>query len=504
MTRFKRHLSFVLFAILLAMFSGPAPPNLYAADYCSSNVALPPFLAGGVDPNLLLLIDNSGSMIDMAYVEDDSQCFDDTYNHSTTYAGYFEKNVLYAYNFSGNYFEVYSIATHWTGKDSTGGWYYNGYVWVLFDSTPGPTAFVGFGNFFNWVMASKFDVQKEILTGGKYDSIDNRLVMESRGCLDRRYTRQVQVTDNINGGTKYLTLAVRPPREQRFDPWENATAYVVGDVVNDVGELYIATSAGTSNGTSTSDDTGVSWASYTLTRWTNGATYPAGSIVVDPGKANTIDEGRLYITAAGGTAGGTGIDDDAGISDWVPYNLTHIEIFPATTNGFDHSDCQNAVDELSKDSPNQGQLSQYINDCMGYTVSGSSTIEANSNAAFNHAIHNCWYYAKHNDWPSGSGSVNSTKSSCEDVFSDIEPWNITPDDRGYLCYGLYAADPANQLGYVGRCWNPGAGAVLTCTGGYFTSGPKTGTCKKWEYVGGTSPGWDAAGYADEDTCIEEA
>jgi type IV pilus assembly protein PilY1 len=303
---------------------------------------------------------------------------------------------------------------------------------------------------------------------------------------------------------KYLTLGVRPPRDQRFDPWENATAYAVGDVVNDVGELYIATSAGTTNGTITSDDTGVSWSAYTLTRWTNGATYPAGSIVADPGKANTIDEGRLYLTAAGGTASGTGIDDDTGITDWVPYNLTHIEIFPATTTGFDHSACQNAVDELGKDSPNQGQLQQYIDDCMGYTVSGSSTIEANSNAAFNHGIHNCWYYAKHTEWPNGSGSVNSTKSACEDVFSDIEPWNITPDDRGYLCYGLYAAVPANQLGYVGRCWNPGAGAILTCTGGYFTSGPKTGECKKWEYVGGTLPGWDAAGYADVDTCIEEA
>jgi type IV pilus assembly protein PilY1 len=490
--------------IILLLFSGSAPPNLYAVDYCGSGAALPPFLAGGVDPNLLLLIDNSGSMIDMAYVEDDSQCFDDTYNHSSTYAGYFERNVLYAYNFSGDYFENYSEAAHWTGKDSTGGWYYNDYVWMRFDSTPSPTAFVAFGNFFNWVMASKFDVQKEILTGGKYDSANNRLVMESRGCLDRRYTKQVQVTDYVNGGTKYLTLAVRPPREQQFDPWVNDTAYAVGDVVNDAGELYIATSADTSAGTSTSDDTGVSWVPYTLTRWTSGATYPAGSIVVDPGKANTIDEGRLYITAAGGTAGGTGVDDNIGITDWVPYNLTHIEIFPVTTNGFDNSACQSAVVELGKDSPNQGQLKVYIDDCMGYSPGGSSTLEANSNAAFNHAIHNCWYKAKNGDWPNGGGSVTSTKSACEDVFSDIEPWNITPDDRGYLCYGLYAPDPANQLGYVGRCWNPGAGAVLTCTGGYFTSGPKTGECKKWEYVGGTLPGWDAAGYADVDTCIETA
>ena len=34
--------------------------------------------------------------------------------------------------------------------------------------------FVASGNFLNWVMASKFDVQKDILTGGKYDEITER------------------------------------------------------------------------------------------------------------------------------------------------------------------------------------------------------------------------------------------------------------------------------------------------------------------------------------------
>ena len=260
---FSRKNSFVILSIIVLLtFGGPAP-NIYGTDYCGDDVAVPPFLSSGVDPNLLILIDNSGSMIDPAYVKDDSQCFDDTYDTNTTYAGYFEKNVLYAYNFSGDYFEVYSAASHWTGKDSTGGWYYSNYVWMLLDSTPSPTAFVAFGNYLNWLTASKFDIQKEILTGGKYESSNNRLVMESRGCLDRRYTKQVQVMDHLNGDIdKYLTLAVRPPKEQEFDPWENATSYAVGDIVDDTGELYIATSAGTSNGTSTSDDAGVSWAAY--------------------------------------------------------------------------------------------------------------------------------------------------------------------------------------------------------------------------------------------------
>ncbi|MGD9105405.1 MAG: PilC/PilY family type IV pilus protein [Desulfobacterales bacterium] len=498
MTLSRKNTSAIFLIFVLITFVGLTPPYVFGADYCGNDVAVPPFLSSGVDPNLLLLIDNSGSMIDLAYVETDSQCFDDTYNNTTTYAGYFERNVVYAYNFSGEYFEVYSPASHWTGKDSSGGWYYNGYVWMLLDSTPTPTAFVASGNFFNWAMASKFDIEKEILTGGKYDSSNSRLVMESRGCLDRRYIKKVQVTDHLNGGTKYLTLAIRPPNEEEFDPWENGTAYAAGDIINDFGELYIATSSGTSNGTSVDDDTGVSWSAYTLTRWTNGATYPAGSIVSDPSKSNTIDEGRLYITATGGTASGTGVDDDTGVTDWVPYNLTHIEIFPATTNGFDHSACQDAVDELAKDSPNQGQLKQYIDDCMGYSEGGGSSHEANSHAAFNHGIHNCWYKAKHGDWPPGVGVVTSTKNACEDVYSGVEPWNITPSDRGYICSGLYNGDASNPIGYVGRCWKPSGGAVLTCT-----KYKKDGSCQKWEWIGGTAD-WDAAGYADVDTCIEEA
>jgi type IV pilus assembly protein PilY1 len=179
MTLSRKNTSAIFLIIVLITFVGLTPRYLYGADYCGNDVAVPPFLSSGVDPNLLLLIDNSGSMIDLAYVENDSQCFDDTYDSNTTYAGYFEPNVLYAYNFSGDYFEIYSESSHWTGKDHSGGWYYNGYVWMLLDSTPSPTAFVAKGNFFNWAMASKFDIEKEILTGGKYDSSNSRLVMES-------------------------------------------------------------------------------------------------------------------------------------------------------------------------------------------------------------------------------------------------------------------------------------------------------------------------------------
>ncbi len=496
----------VIHLLLLAATVLFHPSELLASGYCSSGVVSPPFLSTGVDPNLLLIFDNSASMLDLAYEGAEDTCYDDTYDGANAYTGYFEDDTWYAYNFTDGRFEEITLLTAVAEYISAefkrpGELYIDGPV--SSGELTGVTAFGALGRVLNWAAASKIDIQKKILTGGKYDDSDEEITMESRGCGDRRYVKKLEVTGSL--GTAFLTFGIRPPRAETHDAWENGVAYVVGDVVNDAGDLLKATTNGTSSGTSTSDDAGVTWVSYTDTLWTNGVTYPAGAVVSDPAKANTIDAGQLYFTATGGTTNGSGIDDDTGITDWLPYDTTHIEIFRVTPTGFNNDSCQLAIEELAKDSPNQGQLKQYIDDCMGYVSGGGSSDAANSHAAFNHAIHNCWYNAKHGVWPPGAGAVNSQKNACEDIYtSGVHPWNISPDDRGYGCYGLWSGDPDNETGYVGRCWKPGAGAVLTCTGGYFTSGSKAGQCKKWEWVGGAAATWDASGYADVDTCIETA
>ena len=64
-------------------------------DVCSRGTGLPPFLGSGVDPNLLLVLDNSGSMLDMAYIDDNSQCFDESYDTAKQYSGNFEMKSWY-------------------------------------------------------------------------------------------------------------------------------------------------------------------------------------------------------------------------------------------------------------------------------------------------------------------------------------------------------------------------------------------------------------------------
>ncbi len=130
---------------------------------------------------------------------------------------------------------------------------------------------------------------------------------------------------------------------------------------------------------------------------------------------------------------------------------------------------------------------------MGYTH-GSHGLSSDYMAAFNHSIHNCWYQAKHDSWPPGNGPVQSIKPACEDVYASMDPWDVDTDSRGYVCYGVYNADPDNALGYVGRCWQPGGAPVYTCT----KTHPKTGNCSKWEWVGGTAGSWVS------DACIEDA
>ena len=211
-----------------------------ADSSCSTGAAVPPFLAAGVDPNLLLMIDNSASMYDLAYVKprEEGYCYDGTYTDesgslvesydgATSYFGYFDPAGWYAYDFAAGQFvaktavEVEPICT---GSD----YYSFGSVCIVIDATVAPkevTAFAASGNFLNWATASKLDIQKKILTGGKYDATNGRLVMESRGCLGRRFIKKIGVKDLFDT-QYYLTLGIRQPEyAEKADASDDTTRW---------------------------------------------------------------------------------------------------------------------------------------------------------------------------------------------------------------------------------------------------------------------------------------
>lgn len=489
------------------------PINAAATDCGECNpqdTAVPPFLSSGANPNLLMIIDNSASMLDPAYVDDASTCFEqatsDTF-YDVTYAGYFDATTWYSYDFGSNKFRAVTEST--ASGFCSGSQYLNSNLCVKGTFSDGEmTAVSGLyatGNMLNWIASSKLDIQKKILTGGKFDSANLQLKMETRGCGNRRFIKKIPV--NYSGALHYVTLAVRPPRAPSYNTWTDGTTYSVGDVVTnyDGSILYRATAViGASSGTGPLDDAGATWVEYWNTRWHDGTYYAAGSLVTNPGDANTIDDGKVYIATAGGTANGTSLHDDSGV-DWESYDLTHIEIFKGSATGFNDAACQAVIDEFSSTTPSLGTIKGDIDECMGTTSTSSTSGEADANNAFTHSVFNCWYKAKHDVWVPGDGVVNSTQNACETIYtSGIDPWEITPEDRAYVCFGQYNGDATAPIGYVGRCWKPGEACVTQCKNSskvYPTGCPNP---NQQEVVCGGYPGWDTGGYASVEECVDAA
>ena len=444
MYRIKKIASMVVLCVLFAVAVCLPPQTVRAGCDCNQDTATPPFLAAGADPNLLLMIDNSASMYDLAYADatdDSTLCFDDTYDPDKTridpvtgdlvalpYVGYFEKDTWYTYNTdpTAARFEITA-----DGACAGGTVYSNADVCVAtsegVDGEGNPITVVNDfrakGNFLNWASASKFDIEKKILTGGKYIEAKGEMESEGRGCTGNRFIKQVTVA---SGGTSYkLVLGVR--------------------------------------------------ADY---------------------------------------------DRDDGI------DTTLIDIFPLTTTGFSPAKCQEAIDLMMGDPGGFGGVKQAISDCMAYDELKPGEKDKQ---ALTHSLHDCWYLDKHGDWPGGGPQGFNFESWCADVYTRIDPRELTPDDPAYVCAGDGTTGEMDNHSFIGECWNPpgechdvtcgerGPGDRERCEGGFieyctnWNSGK--GECKKesdWVTVvdcdgGAAVGGWKWAEKSDElDDCIQAA
>jgi type IV pilus assembly protein PilY1 len=216
----------LIFTLFTALFCFPL---MTVAQNMDDYTAYPPFISSGATPNLLLLIDNSASMYDLAYIDsgggvcsgddsisciDDSQCpdeqtcdksgatlressycYDQTYISTNEYLGYFEITDFYIYR-NARFEEEASLPTdcsHQIPGELC--------VKIITGDPDIVQTFAARGNYLNWLTASKLDVQKHILTGGKYDTVDNVFIPESRGCVGRKFLKEALVSDYVEGGT---------------------------------------------------------------------------------------------------------------------------------------------------------------------------------------------------------------------------------------------------------------------------------------------------------------
>src|SRR6185369_13044247 len=219
----KKRSDAILLVLLLLITAFPG--NVRAADmvnYCMT----PAFLQAGILPNLLFLIDNSASMFDLAYTDTglkhcsnsattcktDAECgagtctvfdrvpmycYDETYKSTNEYIGYYKRlksdgtKQYYNYDFlavsptPGKFgpVDTYSC-TAGAGESALS---IANELCVLYNpalaGSTKVTKFLASGNYLNWLTASKFDIQKQILTGGRYSTAEQQLLPESRGCV---------------------------------------------------------------------------------------------------------------------------------------------------------------------------------------------------------------------------------------------------------------------------------------------------------------------------------
>ena len=147
----------MVMVLFLAVTALPHPSLASNSTYA----ALPPFITADTKPNVVLVIDFSGSMQGQAYYSTNwvgyysskvaltarSGDIYTTYNSSTSYYGYFDSNAYYSYNSTQGYWEVdesTSYSNMETGdKDSLS------------------------GNFLNFLVTSRVDAVLKNLIGGK-------------------------------------------------------------------------------------------------------------------------------------------------------------------------------------------------------------------------------------------------------------------------------------------------------------------------------------------------
>ncbi|MCG2720821.1 MAG: hypothetical protein L6290_02240 [Thermodesulfovibrionales bacterium] len=211
-----------LIAAFFFIFTVPVPAAM--SDYC----IIPPYVVTDLKPNVLLFMDNSASMYDLEYPDEGTTtrepayCYDETYKSTKKYYGYFDQNTNYEYDLINNNFKVTALGLAGCTKVIP-----NTLCIGLNMATVPPTLtdFRAKGNYLNWLVTSKFDAQKGVLTGGKYcdkvcsnsditcctqiadcpagagvtcNNVDNFLQAESRGCVGRKFIKEPITADFID------------------------------------------------------------------------------------------------------------------------------------------------------------------------------------------------------------------------------------------------------------------------------------------------------------------
>ncbi len=179
----KRLFLILIFVISSLIFRETPYVSSGMSDYCYT----PPFIGTSLKPNVLIVMDFSGSMQFPAYVPCNftgysnkvAQCGSSTYsyNPNQTYSGYFDSNKCYQY--SSSFFQEANCDC---------------------SNRIGSSTCIS-GNLLNWVTTTRIDVARMVLTGGRTSQSQGNTFLESEGAEYTIYENSLKCRFTISATT---------------------------------------------------------------------------------------------------------------------------------------------------------------------------------------------------------------------------------------------------------------------------------------------------------------
>jgi len=225
----RRYLISGIIIFLIMVFAIiPHRPSLSQGACPTPNIsyyaAIPPFITTtSIPPNVMIVLDNSGSMFNFSYSDgwsttttaDDKNCTNTTTQICTDftvggtktyptfkYYGYFDPDYWYVYDGSTRF---YPTAPK-TGSGLLGARAKTSDEWD--------------GNFLNWLSMRRVDVVRKVLTGGRYVAVggEKRLITEIADYYGRGIYKQITTAENYTpySGTKTFTFGTGSSNPSRF------------------------------------------------------------------------------------------------------------------------------------------------------------------------------------------------------------------------------------------------------------------------------------------------
>ncbi len=465
--------TFIVYTALFILSIPSSGHTQVIADY----TAYPPFIPSGTDPNLLLMIDNSGSMYDLTYIDngnaptrESSYCYDQTYISTDAsgdpnyYEGYFDKDQIYTYNFTDTRFEATAFPASCTHTIS-------GELCVYISGSPSAISeFAARGNYLNWLATSKLDVQKQILTGGKYNSTTDEFESETRGCVGRRFIKEALTADYVEGGTNTslgITFAVTGPIHEY-----NASAPSPG------GQTSIQIFEGDYNES----------LCQTAIQTINDANNPAAI-------RKAVEDCLSYDPNA--AAGSQYCLLDAAVTCSSDSDCDTVDVAGDCTNV---NPKKNRVCQSPSDASMIGQSCVEDADCNTYTsvgpcVGGSShSASVNTKIVFNQSIQECWQIWSGKKTEVGHDAWSGEAPKCAEVYSGYKICDGGTNDGNTCTTSAECVGGGTCIGGPDAL-RPGNPAIM-CNSSY--AGYCATTSDNW-----VTTTWVAKEYADEETCFRQ-